>query len=384
MEDPRRRSTLSFTFILCFSLWLTSGETSDYESSLNWFSQHCYNDCPKKYITSKYNVPCKDNCEMRGYDYYWCNSRMGWDYCSPSNNVDYQGFTCQTPCDNYGEDYKECRLQSGEWSKCGRVEPRAMIHYTKKLKECIDSCQYYESGDYFWCFTEDGWDYCSPLPHYTYKNEPCRPNHECGRHGKNYNWCYTTDNNDWDYCGTIGHGECEYSQTHGSQRQPEYSRVICTSRDDDVDDAGYDVYAGDNNNNNRRVTFRHVAGHCNIKKPEKDIFIEALVLINKWNNQHLTDQARSSLIKSQHLHIDNQGLINRDNQRYHNLEIQFNQQHGRRESTVAHIIVPVDTSAEYMRLAFRESLEGQVRVEIEVDNNPYPPPENTNQRCCKR
>ncbi|XP_069385844.1 uncharacterized protein [Paralichthys olivaceus] len=366
MEDPRRRSTLSFTFILCFSLWLTSGETYN-------FWEQCIEECPARYFSATYNVRCSDRCDKRGYDYYWCNTKHGWDYCSPGENVDFQGYTCQKeyPCGKYGENFNQCLLVGGSLDKCGRVEPRAMIHYTLNLKECIDSCQYYESGDYFWCYTADSWDYCSPLPDYTYKNEPCRQNHECGRHGEDYSWCYTTYNNNWDYCGTIGPGECEYSQTHRTKRQPGNSRVICTREEGD--------------NNNRRVTtFREEGDSRNIAQTNNRLRNEALDLINQWDNQRLTDQARSNLISSSRLRLDNQGLCNRNNQRCYNLQIQINQQRSRGESTtVAHILVPVDTSAEYMRLAFRESLERQATVVLEV-NDGASTSSNNNQKCCKR
>lgn len=47
-----------------------------------------------------------------------------------------------------------------------------MGYRTYNLKECIDDCQYYEYGDYFWCYTTDNsWDYCSPLADLTNKNE---------------------------------------------------------------------------------------------------------------------------------------------------------------------------------------------------------------------
>ena len=316
----------------------------------------------------------------RGYDYYWCKSRKGWDYCSPGYNVDYQGFTCDTryPCGNYGENHLECYLQIGVWDKCARVEPKAMIYYSRDRKECTEECRYHESGGYFWCYTGDDWDYCSPLPDHTTRSEPCRFNHKCGSYGQSYTWCYTTYNNDWDYCGVISPGECAFSQTHRAKRQTNNPRVICTRKDDNNNN-------NNNNNNNRRVTiFKNIGGQKNIKKPIKKLFNKALELINQWNNQRLSGQDRSNLIRSRELRIDNQGLCNRNNQRCYNLQIQINGPRAPGESTtVAQIIVPVDTSAEYMRLAFRESLMGGFMVEVEVNDEPTPSPDNY-QRCCKR
>ncbi|CAB1441638.1 unnamed protein product [Pleuronectes platessa] len=175
MEDSRRFSTLSFSFILCFSLWLTPGETYN-------FWDQCIDECPAKYFTSTYDVRCSDRCEKHGYDYYWCHSEEGWDYCSPGEHIDYIGNPCSNACGKYGENFYRCLLWGGSWSKCARVEPRAMIYYTRYQRQCVDSCQYYESDDYFWCHDGDDWEYCSPLQDHTYKNEPCRFNHQCGRH----------------------------------------------------------------------------------------------------------------------------------------------------------------------------------------------------------
>ncbi|XP_060939321.1 uncharacterized protein LOC133016026 isoform X2 [Limanda limanda] len=358
MEDPRRRSTLSFSFLLCFSLWLTPGET---------FWDQCLDECPAKYFTSTYGVRCSDRCEQRGYDYYWCHSQEGWDYCSPGENIDYKGNTCSNDCGKYGESYYKCLLWGMSWSQCARVEPRAMIHYTRYQRQCVDRCQYYESDDYFWCHDGENWEYCSPLPDHTYKNEPCRSNHQCGTHGESYTWCYTTSNNDWDYCGVISPGECVFSQTSRAKRQPNNPRVICTRED----------------NNNRRVTtFREDGNPRNIVPTNRRIRNNALDLINQWDNQGLSDQSRSNLIRSDTLRIDNQGLVNRNNQRCYNLQIQINGVSGR--STVAAIICPVDTSAEYMRLAFRESLQREVGVEVEVNEASTSTYNNQNQKCCKR
>ncbi|XP_047197788.1 uncharacterized protein LOC118099065 [Hippoglossus stenolepis] len=363
MEDPRRGSTLSFTFILCFSLWLTPGETST-------FLDQCIDECPATHFTSTYDVHCSNRCEKRGSDYYKCNSQKGWDYCSPGEDIDYEGNHCLKACGKYGEDsFYQCYLWEGSWGKCARVEPRAMIYHTRYQRQCVDSCQFYESEDYFWCHDGDDWEYCSPLPDHTYKNEPCRFNHECGRHGESYTWCYTTFDNDWDYCGVIGPGECVSSQTYRAKRQPNNPRVICTRED----------------NNNRRVTtFREEGDSRNIAPTNRKLRNEAVDLINQWNNQGLTDQSRSELITSSNLRLDNQGLFNRNNQRCYNLQIQLNGQRASgRSTTVAHIIVPVDTSAEYMRLAFRESLQRQVSVVLEVIDEASTSTSN-NQKCCKR
>ncbi|XP_040905169.1 uncharacterized protein LOC121189280 [Toxotes jaculatrix] len=326
-----------------------------------------------KHYTSTYSVPCTDSCEQRSLDYYWCHSSQGYDYCSPKQNVDYKGYACREdhPCDKHGNSYYWCQLQQGSWGYCAPVEERAMIHTTKYLKDCIDDCQYHTSRDYFWCNAEGSWDYCSPLPDFTYKGEPCRSDHTCGNHGKNYNWCYTTYNDDWDYCGVITAGECVYSVPQRSKRQPNNPNVICTKEDQ----------------NKRRVTvFTAEVNHNAIAEPNNRQRNEAINLINRWDNQGLGDRARSNLIRSEegNLRLDLQGLINRNNQRYYNLQIQINSARSSRESTtLAQIIVPIDTSAEYMRLAFRESLQRRARITLEVTEQSTSS-SNNNQKCRRR
>ncbi|KAF0040116.1 hypothetical protein F2P81_008351 [Scophthalmus maximus] len=373
MADRRRRPSPLFTFILCFSLWFTPGQTVD--SFFGMFLQQCIEECPAKYFTSTYGVPCTDSCDKRGSDYYWCHSSSGWDYCSPGVNIDYFGSTCRNdhPCGNYGEKSKMCYLDRGGWSRCSQVEPKAMIQNTINLQECKTHCKYYDSGDYFWCNTYDNWDYCSPLPDITYRDVKCRAGHKCGTYGEAYSWCYTSFNDDWDYCGVIHPGECAYSQSFRRKRQPDFPNVICTTEGD---------------NNNRRVTTFTEEGQSSIMANINNrMRNEALNLINQWDNQRLSEQARSNLISSDHLRIDNQGLINRNNQRCYNLQIQINKARGSSESTtVSQVICPLDTPADYIRTAFRRSLERQARVIVEVNDGPSTSPNNNNnnRKCCKR
>uniref|UniRef100_A0A8D3C088 Uncharacterized protein n=1 Tax=Scophthalmus maximus TaxID=52904 RepID=A0A8D3C088_SCOMX len=395
MADQRRRPTPSLTVVLCFSLWFTSGQTVDFRSYFNSFEPECIEQCPAKYSTSTYGVLCYDGCEKRGYSYYWCNSRMGWDYCSPSNNVDYKGNDCRNdhPCGDYGGGYTSCYLEKGGWSKCARVEPRAMIHQTIYQKECTGECQYHESGDYFWCYTAINWDYCSPLRDHTYRDEPCHQGSTCGTNGQSYSWCYTSYFN-WDYCGVISPGECMYSQSNRRKRQADNPNIICYRQDDDGNNNNNN---NNNDNNNRKEPhFINRGAEEKIKKPNKKTRNAALDLINRWENQHLTGNSKSKLIRSDDLRIDNQGLAN-DGQCY-NLQIQLNEPRASRESTtIAQIIVPLDTSAEYMRLAFRESLRLGAKIELIDDNTPSTSSNNNNdgdnnnnkktkknKKCCQR
>lgn len=108
---------------------------------------------------------------------------------------------------------------------------------------------------------------------------------------------------------------------------------------------------------------------------------EAFNLINEWDGRGLGQQARSNLVTSRNLRIDLQGLFNRSNQQYYNLQVQVKSQRVSGESTtLAHNEAPVDTPLEYMRLALRESLRNRATVSLEVTDQPI----NNDNSCHKR
>ena len=42
-------------------------------------------------VWNRYNKPCKDSCESRGEDYFWCHTfDNSWDYCSPTGGNDHK------------------------------------------------------------------------------------------------------------------------------------------------------------------------------------------------------------------------------------------------------------------------------------------------------
>uniref|UniRef100_A0A4W6G7H0 Tubulin polymerization promoting protein n=1 Tax=Lates calcarifer TaxID=8187 RepID=A0A4W6G7H0_LATCA len=228
--------------------------------------------------------------------------------------------------------------KKGGWGRCGRVESKTTIHQTINLKDCTDDCQYHESGKYFWCHTEDGWDYCSSNPDHTYKDVTCRPNHKCGAYGQTYSWCYTTDNDDWDYCGLISTRECKCTPQHRTKRAPPRRQI---------------ERRGDQNG--RQITFYNEGGQNNFAQSNRRLNDEARNLINQWDQQDLGTQGRT-VITSDHLRIDLQGVITRGNQRYYNLQIQINVPRAGRSTTLSQIIVPFGTSAANMRWAFNYTL----------------------------
>lgn len=440
MKDQRRLPSLFLTLVLCVSPWSTSGKTfySYYgikctddchprgfmgllltyqctvrktdgteelqycspKSGVDYKGNMCSDCCEQhkksyywcktasdwgycgdviedlNHYTSTYGMPCYDSCETHSENYYWCHSTKGWDYCSPSKNVDYKGNTCRQnhPCDTHGEDYHWCYLDKGGWDKCGRVEPKAVIHDTKYRKHCTDDCQY---SDYFWCHTRDGWDHCSPTPDVTYRGVPCRSDHNCGDHDEGYNWCYTTDNNDWDYCGVISPGECRYSVPRRTKRKPKKPnqtnppQVICTQEDID--------------NNRRRVT-TFVATENNRTIADSQNYREdAFNLIDQWDGLGLAQNSRYTVVSSSNLRIDLQGGFNRNNQWHYNVQLQVNtQRRSGQSTTLAHIEVPNNTPPQYNLLALRQSLQHRARVSLQVTDQPINNNNNNNKSCRKR
>lgn len=314
----------------------------------------------KHYYTSIYEELCNDACETRGNDYYWCNTKEGWDYCSLLENRDYKGYTCRDEhsCGKYDESYYWCKRKVGSWGYCGKVEPKTMLHLSLTYQSvCIDACMYNSNKNYYWCHTEKGWDYCSPAAGVTYRNEPCRSDHPCGTHFEKYTWCWTDSN--WDYCGLIKPNECSYVTSSRKRRELNNLILICTRTD---------------KGNNKKTKFYaepNPGAITDVGRYRNEI----TNLISRWNNGYLVNQARSGLITSEHLRIDLQGIMNRYNQRYYNLQIQINthRQSGT-STTVAQVIVPQneDIPDRYIRMAFIESFRRRARISVNVSHGYCP------------
>ncbi|XP_036439530.1 uncharacterized protein LOC118816998 isoform X2 [Colossoma macropomum] len=77
-------------------------------------------------------------------------------------------------------------------------------HYTSYYEElCYDTCGL-RGQSYYWCYTRQGWDYCSPRSDRDYKDRACQDDHPCGKYGKSYYWCYEQGMSDaWGYCGPV-------------------------------------------------------------------------------------------------------------------------------------------------------------------------------------
>ena len=59
--------------------------------------------CSPDNKTTYYGERCMDDCDARGYKFYWCNTETSWDYCSPTFKVGMLGFESVTAAGGYLE-----------------------------------------------------------------------------------------------------------------------------------------------------------------------------------------------------------------------------------------------------------------------------------------
>ncbi|KAI4890861.1 hypothetical protein NFI96_028195 [Prochilodus magdalenae] len=220
-------------------LWLSSKMEKGYVfSSAAFIILSCLGssaEVMKSHYSSTYGVLCSNTCGKYGKGYYWCNTRKGWDYCSPAQNRDYKDNACRDdhPCRKHGESYYWCYRNGwfSGWGYCGPVESKTTVYISSKYQRvCIDDCLYDEYYEYSWCYTDNGWDYCSPTPAVTYKNVPCRSDHFCDSHGYSYSWCWITAL-EYDYCGVIKACECSSFTTKRYKRHLRNAVALCVRND---------------------------------------------------------------------------------------------------------------------------------------------------------
>ena len=339
--------------------WCQKGTTSAVTKRSGWGYCGLVRD-NTNYVTSYYDALCYDQCAKREEDYYWCNTRKGWDYCSPRANVDYKNKPCKedSQCAKHDEKYNWCYLKEGSWGYCGFLKTKLVSYRTSQYRKiCIDDCAFYETKDYYYCYTSDGkWDYCSPVPDITYQGVPCRTGHRCDLHDEDYYWCYTDTSDNWDYCGVIEGSKCEYH----------VEASIATTRA--VGGSSRQTFQCYDWGNQRMTEFVEEATD-NIADGQQ-FQGDITNIISQWDNSRLTSTARSGLVQTDNFRIDMQGMINLNNQRYHNLQIQRNvQRQGRRSTTFSVVLVPEDltgVTTRYVRRAFIESFQGRVKITIRV------------------
>ena len=319
------------------------------------------------HVTSIFGEVCYDSCEKHGGSYYYCHSRSGWDYCSPSLNVDHHGKACKSdhPCGKHGLMNRWCNSNADSgWGYCGDVE-RKLTRYTSRYKKlCLDDCAYDASKKYYYCITSGSadYDYCSPVPNVSYKNKTCKADHPCGLHGKNYYWCHTDDS--WDYCGLVERDTCDGKalwKRSKRSNQP-VDRHLCIVDLGNNVEVNYLLLPGDRISTNEITRQRRV---------------EANWAIREFRNGMLTTRART-LAGYSNWRLDMQGIFNRDGQQYYNIQLQLNvKRRGASDSTTYAIVLVPDgylaanyTKQRRIRNALLTSLEKTKKILIEVRRRP--------------
>uniref|UniRef100_A0A8C8S0Y7 Endonuclease domain-containing 1 protein-like n=1 Tax=Pelusios castaneus TaxID=367368 RepID=A0A8C8S0Y7_9SAUR len=111
--------------------------------------------------------------------YNWCYTSYDkdWDYC------------CTDKCTvNPSSQRYECSRGDGKSTKCS--PQYSTVTVSGKACRADHPCGLYKKK-YFWCYTDDdeNWEYC------------CSPRHYCGKHSYDYWWCYTEDpQKSWQRC----------------------------------------------------------------------------------------------------------------------------------------------------------------------------------------
>ncbi|KAJ2941554.1 hypothetical protein O0L34_g14607 [Tuta absoluta] len=84
-------------------------------------------------VNHKNNQYCLSNCGFFGYEYEWCviSADKKWDYCnSGDDHVSVYKRKCKEHCDKRGENYYWCYVEGGSWHHC--APPREKPH--KRLR----------------------------------------------------------------------------------------------------------------------------------------------------------------------------------------------------------------------------------------------------------
>ncbi|XP_060720627.1 uncharacterized protein LOC132841977 [Tachysurus vachellii] len=326
--------------------------------SIIFLSQLCWTqeaEDLQNHYTSKYKRLCYDACDMHGKNYHWCNTYKGWDYCSLKKNTDYKGNECKDdhPCDLHGKKYYWCYTKTGSWGYCGKVEPKKHKHLYKGSyqQECKDNCSYAKSESYYRCYTDDGWDYCSPSPDVTYKNEPCRSDHHCHTHGYDYSWCWT--DSDWGYCGIIeDNGIC--ATVTRQKRESGHIDEICF-----LDHA------------NRKMTKLKQKWAPGAITDGHKYTKEMVQIIAKWNNNYIDEDSKSNVYTTSNLRLNLQGFVTRDKIHYFGLQIEMKMHHDEHKSSiVAEVFLPQTVIPErHVQKAIIESFCNRARVFVTSSNS---------------
>ncbi|XP_056423422.1 uncharacterized protein LOC130362613 [Hyla sarda] len=311
------------------------------------------------FITTSGGV-CTSPCSNNGDQFYWYwqkGYKGSWNYCSTSDQWDYQGNPCQSPCKSDGSSYTWCKIYKS-WSYCGYITEVFETHYTRYEQACVTDCD--KRGDYFLCTDSlNRYDYCSPSFDVTMKGEPCRKDHLCGSYGKSYFWCYTDESNNWGYCGKIT-GDCKNTYHFSHRKKRETEEEVCR-----VEDHG-----------NRRVTVLIAYQESRFRQPNRNQFMEASHVINMITASTVFTSSAGTMFTYNSVRLDMQGTFMHEGVRYVNLQVQLNGQR-QGQSSVCQACFPLDLDVSryfrYIRRALQTSLRGvyhgdPVRVFIFIED----------------
>lgn len=334
MAYQRRLPSLFLALMLCLPPWPASGDSGAF-MHLTYKMDKCVDDC--RYYQDG--------------EYFWCHTKYGWSYCSPRADVTYKGVKCRADhkCGNYGNVKTWCyTTYNDDYDYCGIVIPRlcGVSQYTYNLEMCIGDCQYSPKDRYFWCRTRKSWGYCSPMEGFTYKGQPCRSDHKCGAYGYSYSWCYTTDNNNYDYCGlNYPRQTCQNLNFIASRvKRATYPNIVCIE-------------------NGKRFISEQTDKLMD--KIKNELRKDAEDLIDSYKCVALGSKSRT-VLNTKKLRIDLQATFSRGGQLYYNLQIQQNCPRGSGQSTsLAQILVPADTSDSDIQYAFKLSITLKQKITIE-------------------
>ncbi|CAB4033243.1 Hypothetical predicted protein, partial [Paramuricea clavata] len=323
------------------------------------------------HVSSTHDEVCYDGCKKHGRSYYYCHTKLGWDYCSPSLNLDYYGKTCKTDhlCAKHGYEYYWCYNNAGSWGYCGPVERKLTRYTSSTLKKlCLDDCTYNTRKEYFYCYTSTNgeWDYCSPVPNVSSQNEICNVDDPCGFHGEDYYWCII--GNSCGYCGLVDWENCQGKAFRKRALLADEEKRTCFVDQINNIEVNYII-----SENTAIATLR--PNHSQRKSAEERIKTYSDGTLTENRGTMKKNHGRSDW------RLDMQGLTSpgEDGQQYYNLQLQLNipRNNAKQRTTYAIVLVPVRdstnvkyTGEERIRDALRTSLTEKKQIKIEVRKRP--------------
>ncbi|XP_069077271.1 uncharacterized protein [Pleurodeles waltl] len=317
-------------------------------------------DTEKNHFSSTYDLLCTEFSQE--YSYCWCNTWNGWDYCSFKQNSTHDKQRCKSDhtCGKHGKQYSWCYTDNGKWGYCGQVAPKAgpkeqskiISHMTSHFAPCLNDCGRAMGKDYFWCYTAEGWDYCSPVPQVTTRNQPCHVDFPCSLHGESYYWCYTIGST-WDYCGPIQAAECIYKEADSWRSTAQISelQLMCTEHGDTT------------------TTQVSIVGEPVSAWTTGDPYYQeaTVALISQWNNSLMIHKSSPGVLTSEHLHLTMKGMSTHNKEFYYHFQIQIAVPLSESEP-IAQVLIPESNEVpeRYIRRAFMDSLVLKARIRLSV------------------